>query len=145
MLTKFSVLATSRHMAQVRYTAASCLVVICPARVRSCRAHAQAEFGSLPLPLACCLPGLPWRRPSVLSAESARLPCSASSAGAGRTSPPSLVLVRVPLCVYRSTSTVGFPRESRISRAWILSTAMVSLWRGEERRGEERGPGHIQF
>lgn len=33
----------------------------------------------------------------------------------------------MPLCVYRSTSTVGFPRESRISRAWILSTAMVTL------------------
>lgn len=50
--------------------------------------------------------------------------------------PPGLV--RVPLCVYRSTSTVGFPRESRISRAWILSTAMVSLWKGQHRGGRDR-------
>lgn len=30
-----------------------------------------------------------------------------------------------PLSVYRSTSTVGFPRESKISLAWILMMDMV--------------------
>lgn len=59
----------------------------------------------------------------------------------GQNLPPSLVLTYIPLCVYRSTSTVGFPRESRISRAWILSTAMVSLGRGKEKAG----PAHAQF
>lgn len=31
----------------------------------------------------------------------------------------------VPFFVYRSTSTVGFPRESNISRAWIFRMDMV--------------------
>lgn len=51
---------------------------------------------------------------------------------------PCPVLVHVPLCVYRSTSTVGFPRESRISRAWILSTAMAGLGKGQDRTGQDR-------
>src|ERR1700691_3844669 len=38
----------------------------------------------------------------------------------------------LPCSVCTSTSTVGLPRESRISRAW---TAVISLMRGLQRRG----------
>jgi hypothetical protein len=37
--------------------------------------------------------------------------------------------VHVPFAVYRSTSTVGFPRESKISLAWILRIDMANFCR----------------
>lgn len=49
-----------------------------------------------------------------------------------------------PSAVYRSTLTVGFPRESKFSLAWILRVDMVNFWQLDLFEGRKEGSVDIK-
>ena len=64
---------------------------------------------------------------------------------AGTPSPGAVGRCPLPLAVWRSTSTVGFPRESRISRAQIFSMDMMARISLGGREGRRKIRGELRI